>query len=81
MGKVSTMAMGRTMELTTPSNTPAISRVLGVSMVTPVTHRVATQRPIATMAARIKKPSILPPSLRYAGSRGQIKARRTISRL
>jgi hypothetical protein len=32
IGKVSTMAMGRTMELTTPSVTPARINVTGLSM-------------------------------------------------
>jgi hypothetical protein len=52
------MAMGRTMELTIPNNTPARIKVAGVSIETPLTQTVANHKPSATMLARIRNPSI-----------------------
>ncbi len=67
MGRVSTMAMGRTMELTTPNRMPARINVVGVSMNTPLTQAVASQRPSATRHARMRNPSMAPPSVAAAG--------------
>src|ERR1019366_2322712 len=75
IGSVSTMAMGLMMELTMPSNTPPRISVDGRSIATPGTHRVAIHNPIATMAARIRNPSILPPWLRYAATLAHFKER------
>src|SRR6266404_2197443 len=58
IGSVSNMAMGRTMELTIPSSTPARIRVAGVSIETPRTQTVATHKPSATMHARMRNPSM-----------------------
>jgi hypothetical protein len=58
IGKVSTIAMGRMMELTTPSSTPANTNVPGLSMAMPETHRVLSQSPKATMIARTRNPCI-----------------------
>src|SRR6266403_4134730 len=58
IGSVSNMAMGRTMELTIPSSTPARIKVAGVSIETPWTQTVATHKPSATMHARIRNPSM-----------------------
>src|SRR5450631_512639 len=59
IGSVSTMAIGRTMELTIPSSTPARIKVPGVSIETPSTQTVASHKPSATMLARIRNPSML----------------------
>ena len=66
IGSVSKMAMGLTTELTTPSKMPAMIRVAGVSIETPLTQSVASQIPSATSAARMRNPSIAP-SLPCAG--------------
>src|SRR5882757_7332551 len=60
IGRVSKMAMGRTMEFTTPSSMPARTNVEGVSMETPETQSVASHSPRATNAARMRNPSIVP---------------------
>jgi hypothetical protein len=60
IGRVRTIAIGLTMELTIPSNTPARINVDGVSMYTPGTQMVASHKPSATSAARRKKPSMVP---------------------
>src|SRR5258708_17034704 len=66
IGSVSNMAMGRTMELTTPNNTPARIKVAGVSIETPLTQTVANHKPSATMLARMRNPSMRCVSRRYA---------------
>jgi hypothetical protein len=58
IGSVSNMAMGRTMELTIPNNTPARINVAGVSIETPLTQMVANHKPSATMLARMRNPSM-----------------------
>jgi hypothetical protein len=58
------MAMGRTMELTIPNNTPARIKVAGVSIETPLTQTVANHKPSATMLARIRNPSMCLHALR-----------------
>ncbi len=58
IGRVSKMAMGRTMEFTTPSKMPARIKVEGVSIETPLTQSVASHSPNATSAARMRNPSI-----------------------
>jgi hypothetical protein len=77
IGKVNRIATGRTTALTMPSSNPASTSVAGPSIVMPGTHAVASQRPSAAIAARIKKPNMrsLPPSPGSAGGRLGYQAR------
>src|SRR5258707_13082623 len=58
IGRVSNMAMGRTMELTTPNNTPARIKVTGESIETPLTHTVANHKPSETLRASMSTTSM-----------------------